>query len=71
MKIFFQSLDWYHCQVYRRRFFIFYQLIATATLDLENNLLFELHTTSHKVCYCLPDLTLKTYQFMIYSRENS
>lgn len=68
MRIKFESIDWYHCNIYRIRFFFFKKLIAQASLDFDDNL--SLKITARYVT--IPEMLLtRTYQYMIWYRKTS
>ena len=67
MRVYFESIDWYHCNIYLVRFFFFKKLIAKASLDLEDNVELQI-VASHAI---IPEnLLLRTYQYMLWYRES-
>jgi len=70
MEVYFESIDWFHCNIYRRRFFFFTQLIAEAQLSLdEHHLSFYLHSKSPIVMLFLESLITDTYNYMIKEKQ--
>lgn len=68
MRIYFESTDWYHCNIYQVRFGVFKRLIATATMDLEERIALKI-VASHVT---IPEaLFLRVYQYMLWYRESS
>jgi len=67
MRVYFESIDWYHCNIYQIRFLFFKRLIAHATLDCDDRISFKIMAR----LVISDNLILRTYQYMIWYRENS
>lgn len=42
-------IDWYHCDIYTRRFIFFEQLIAEAKMDLKGEIYIDFFTKNPKI----------------------
>lgn len=70
MVLYLQSVDRYHCNIYRRWFFFFYKHIAEAELDFEDRVtVYFYKMCSNKTKKYFPEILSSIRDFMLEQRE--
>lgn len=71
MDLLFQPIDWYHCNIYRKRFFFMTELIAKAGLDINGNITLNVYTNSPEIVSSLLVIAIKSYEVILNYREKN
>lgn len=68
IKIYFKSVDWYHCDIYRRRLWFFDKLIGQMKQNLKGEFHMYIYDKSG-IMHLIPALGQQARQFMLEQRE--
>ena len=69
MELFLQPIDRYHCNIYIKHFFIFYELIAKAELDFNDYIIISVYKNTRKFQANLHEILITVRDFMIETRK--
>lgn len=69
MRVVFRPIDWYHCNIYERRFFFLLKLIARAELNIKDELTLEFFNPNIKTLTIAPILAMQAKQLILNERN--
>jgi len=67
----FQAIDWYHCKIFRKRFFIFTELIGELSLSLDGEKRLFLYVNNSKINSCASFIVCRGTEVILHFRTQS
>ncbi|MBO5003963.1 MAG: hypothetical protein J6D03_01625 [Clostridia bacterium] len=69
MEIIFKTINWYYCEIYKKRKFLGKKLIGIAMLDINDELTLYLNDSNKETYQEASIIALKAKQYILWSRE--